>query len=63
MWIIWNGCAGRLFDTIMHTLFKNLFNSMIIEIILPGYIHRNISQTINKGTSRYRKINFLTTSA
>jgi hypothetical protein len=33
MWTIWNGYAVRFFSTIMHTLFENLFNSMIIEII------------------------------
>ena len=49
---------------IMQTLFKNFFNSMILLIISLFVLVIKIFQMSSvKGTLRYRKINFFTTSA
>jgi hypothetical protein len=48
----------------MQTLFKNLFNSIdLLKIYLFGIFTKIFRELFIKGTSRYRKINFFTTSA
>jgi len=53
-----------LLTRIMQTLFKNLFNSMnLLRISFLVIITKISSKPFVKGKSRYRKINFFTTSA
>jgi hypothetical protein len=47
----------------MQTLLKNLFNSINYRDYIYPSIDKNILMPLVKGILRYRKINFLTTSA
>jgi hypothetical protein len=51
-------------NPIMQTLFKNLFSSInLLKIFFMVLFMKIFQKPSVKGTLRYRKINFLTTSA